>query len=259
MVPASFEASCLLSRPRAISVNATAVASTARPNGVQLKKLSCVRPCSRNMPSIIMLGDDAIRVIIPLTSAATDNGISIRLLFMPVFLATARTTGINMATIAEELINAPIPPASVMMSTIKRVSLPPPNFITASPRRCATPVFTSASPTTKIAAIRITTGSPNPASASCGVSTRLSMSASTTTIATISARGRPQAKSTMAPASMPKTISIGPVMAARPSPKRRVPPPGSACRDCKLARPAQRRASYLTRLRWNCCQTRIGR
>ena len=32
--------------------------------------------------------------------------------------------------------NAPMLPASVMMSTIKRVSLPPPNFITASPRRC---------------------------------------------------------------------------------------------------------------------------
>src|SRR6516225_1262173 len=152
----------------------------------------------------------------PLISAASDNGMSMRLLFKPVFLATFRTKGMNMATIAEELINAPMPPASVMMSTIKRVSLPPPNFITASPRRCTTPEFTSASPTIKIAAIRITTGSPKPASASCGVSTRVNMSANTTRMATMSTRGRPQANSTTAPASMPKTISICSVMAARP-------------------------------------------
>jgi hypothetical protein len=73
-----------------------------------------------------MFGEDAMSVIIPLLSAATDNGMSMHLLFKPVFLATVRTRGINMATIAEGLINAPMPPASVMMSTIKRVSLPPP-------------------------------------------------------------------------------------------------------------------------------------
>ena len=44
------------------------------PNGVQLKKSSGARPCPRNSLSIIMLGEDAIRVVIPLISAATDNG-----------------------------------------------------------------------------------------------------------------------------------------------------------------------------------------
>ena len=34
----------------------------------------------------------------------------------------------NMATIAEELINAPIPPASNIMRTISRASLRPPRF-----------------------------------------------------------------------------------------------------------------------------------
>ena len=57
----------------------------------------------RNSLSIIMLGEDAIRVIIPLISAAT-NGMSMRLLFKPVFLATVRTKGMNVATIAEELV-----------------------------------------------------------------------------------------------------------------------------------------------------------
>ena len=45
----------------------------------------------------------------------------------------------------------------------------------------------------------------------------------------MTARGRrPQAKSTTAPASMPKTVNIGPVMAACPSPKRGHPS-GSPC------------------------------
>jgi hypothetical protein len=43
------------------------------------------------------------------------------------------------------------------------------------------------------------------------------MSDSTTRIATMSTRGRPQANSAMAPASMPKTVNIGP---ACPSAKR---------------------------------------
>ena len=201
-------------------MKAMLAASTASPNGVQLKKPSGGMPLARKVLSMIMLGEDAISVIIPLISAATDSGMSMRLRFSPVLLAIVRTTGMNMATIAEELINAPIAPASTMMSTINRVSLPAPAFSTASPRRCATPVFTSASPTMKIAAIRITTGSPKPASDSCGVSTRLNISASTTRIATISTRGRPQANSPTAPASMPKTISIWSVMAVRHRPRR---------------------------------------
>ena len=45
-------------------------------------------------------------------------------------------------------------------------------FMTASPRRYATPVFIRPSPTIDTAAIRITTGWPKPATASCIVSTR---------------------------------------------------------------------------------------
>ena len=157
---------------------------------------------------MIMLGDDAISVIIPLISAATDSGMSMRLLFNPAFLAIVRTTGMSMATIAEELMKAPTPPASNMMSTTRRVSLPPPSFITPSPRRCATPVFTKPSPTIKIAAIRITAGLPKPANASSGVSTWLNINASTTRMATMSTRIRPQANSAMAPTSTPNTMRI---------------------------------------------------
>jgi len=82
-----------------------------------------------------MLGDDAIRVIMPLINAAIDSGISIRLRFSPILLAIPRTTGMNMATIADELMNAPMLPASTMTSATRRASLLPPTFITASPRR----------------------------------------------------------------------------------------------------------------------------
>ena len=208
LAPASSATVCLLSIRRATSMKAMPAANTARPNGVKLKKPSEARPRDFRASSMIMLGDDAISVIIPLISAATDSGMSMRLLFNAAFLAIVRTTGMSMATIAEELMKAPTPPASNMMSTTRRVSLPPPSFITPSPRRCATPVFTKPSPTIKIAAIRITAGLPKPANASSGVSTWLSINASTTRMATMSTRIRPQANSAMAPTNTPNTMRI---------------------------------------------------
>ena len=65
-------------------MKAMLAASTASPNGVQLKKLSGGMPLARKVLSMIMLGEDAISVIIPLISAATDSGMSIRLRFSPV-------------------------------------------------------------------------------------------------------------------------------------------------------------------------------
>src|SRR6516165_4605285 len=108
LTPASSAAVCLLSilRPT-ITIKAMAVASTAAPKGVQLKKPNGARPRARRVSSTIMFGDDAIRVIMPLISAATESGISIRFRLRPILLAIANTTGMNMATIAEELMNAP--------------------------------------------------------------------------------------------------------------------------------------------------------
>ena len=208
LAPASSATVCLLSIRRATSMKAMPAANTARPNGVKLKKPSAARPRDFRASSMIMLGDDAISVIIPLISAATDSGMSMRLLFNPAFLEIVRTTGMSMATIAEELMKAPTPPASNMMSTTRRVSLPPPSFITPSPRRCATPVFTKPSPTIKMAAIRITAGLPKPANASSGVSTWLNINASITRMATMSTRICPQANSAMAPTSTPNTMRI---------------------------------------------------
>ena len=149
----------------------------------------------------------------PLISVAIESGISIRFGLSPTLLAIVRTTGINIATIADELINAPMVPASIMTNVTRRASLLPPAFMTASPRRYATPVAIKPSPTIDTAAIRITTGWPKPATASWIVSTPLKFSARTTRIATTSGRIRPDANSTTAPARIPKTISMCAVMA----------------------------------------------
>jgi hypothetical protein len=160
------------------------------------------------MFSMMMLGEDAIAVIMPLIITATHSGLSMRLRFNPVLVEIVKTTGMSMATIAEEFSTDPITPASSMMSATSRVSLPPPARTTSSPRRCVTPVFTNPALTMKMAASRITTGEPKPDSASVGVSTLLVMSAATTSSPTMSARGRPQANSATATASTAKTIHI---------------------------------------------------
>ena len=117
---------------------------------------------------MMMLGEDAISVIMPLIITATQSGMSRRLRFIPVLLVIRKTTGISMAASAAELRTEPTMPARSMISVTSRVSLPRPALTTASPRRCATPVFTSPSLTMKMAAIKITTGEPKPASASLG-------------------------------------------------------------------------------------------
>src|SRR5262249_17936708 len=131
-----------------------------------------------------------------------------------VWWGTARTTGMTVATIAEELMKARTVPPSPMTSATSRASLLPPAFITASPRRCATPVAIRPSPTTDTAAIRTTTDWPKPASASWIVSTPVILRARTTRTATTSGRTRPDANSTTAPARTPNTISIWFVMAS---------------------------------------------
>jgi len=73
------------------------------------------------------LGDDAINVIIPLIITARHSGIRSRFLFNPVLAEIDNTTGISMATMAEELRTDPIPPAISMISAISRVSLLPPS------------------------------------------------------------------------------------------------------------------------------------
>jgi len=66
------------------------------------------------------LGDDALKVIVPVISAAIESGISIRFGFSPVLFAIASTTGMSIATIAEELMNAPMVPARPQEELINR-------------------------------------------------------------------------------------------------------------------------------------------
>ena len=73
-------------------MNAIAAANTARPNGVQLKKSSGAKPRPRNVLSMIILGE-IDQGHHPADEAATDNGMSMRLLFRLVFLANGQNEG----------------------------------------------------------------------------------------------------------------------------------------------------------------------
>lgn len=84
-------------------------ASTERPRGVTLKKLNDGSPRSLRRLTTIMLGRDEISVIMPPIVAATASGMSMRLRFKLVQPVIVRTTGMNIAVTAVELINAVSP------------------------------------------------------------------------------------------------------------------------------------------------------
>ena len=158
------------------------------------------------------LGAVAISVIIPLIRAAEDNGIIRRERAMPVFAAMVKAIGMKIATIPVELMNAPVRPTVSMSRVTRRVSLVPPTRINHSPTANATPVVTSASPTTKSPAIMITTDFENPARASGTLTISPSMRASRTRSATTSRRTRPLANRTTATPRTPNTNAISPVI-----------------------------------------------
>src|SRR5215472_11872581 len=81
------------------------------------------------------------------------------------------------------------------------------------------------------AAIKVTTGWPKPATASCIVSTPLKLSAKTTRIATTSGRTRPDANRPTAAASTPKTVSMSPVIAYPGSKNPTGPSPDSRAKQ----------------------------
>ena len=133
------------------------------------------------------------------------SGIISRLAGMRALRAIRRTMGMKMATTPVELMNEPMPATTIISSTISRASLRPALLTSQSPSICATPVRTSASPTTKSAAMRMMLGSAKPANACSTVMTPESGSATIIINATASIRGRPIANMTMAEISRART------------------------------------------------------
>ena len=175
--------------------------STGSPNGVKLKKRNPSMPCRASSAFTTRFGAVATSVIMPLMSAATLSGIMSRLGGVPVVLQMRRTTGMNIATTAVELIKEPRPPTTSMSRTTRRVSLDPADAFSQSPSRLATPVRTRPSPMTNSAAIRTMFESANPARASFMVMMPVNGITAIMINATASIRGRPTMNIAIAAAS----------------------------------------------------------
>lgn len=184
---------------------ATAIGvSSKKPNGAKLRSVRAALTTR--------LGAVAIRVIRPLIRAATDSGIISRARGMPVLATRPRTTGMNMATIPVELMNAPTAATTTISSVIRRVSLPLPKLASRVPRAAATPVATSASPTMKRPPIISTEVSAKPAMASLLVTISLTARARRTPSATASGRIRSLANATTAAARMATAVQASGVI-----------------------------------------------
>ena len=96
----------------------------ATPIGVSSKKPKGSSPRPVRAALTTRFGAVAISVISPLISAATESGIISVDRLMPVLATRPRTTGMNMATMPVELMNAPTAPTTTISSTMSRVSLP---------------------------------------------------------------------------------------------------------------------------------------
>ena len=99
--------------------------------------------------------------------------------------AITTTTGTSAATAPLTLISAVSSATSAIVRTISRDRLSPADAISFWPAHAVTPVASSASLTTNSEAMKITVGSPKPASACCRSSTPVAHSASATPIAVI--------------------------------------------------------------------------
>ena len=110
--------------------------------------------------------------------------------------ATITAMGSSAATVPFSPISAVRPALSNMVNTRRRRELPPDFSTSIRPSHVVTPVASRPSLTTKRAAIRITAGSPKPASDSSKVSTPLKKSASAAPTATSSTGKRFHTNST---------------------------------------------------------------
>ena len=148
----------------------------------------------------------AIKVSIPLMSAATLRGIMSRLGEIAAWRAIRSTAGKKSATTPVELINEPAAATISINDAMSRVSFLPDRRTTKSPIRWAIPVRTSPSPMTKRAPIKTMLGSLKPARASDMVMTPVSGKIVIIMTATASMRGRLTANMTVVAASSKRTM-----------------------------------------------------
>ena len=126
--------------------------------------------------------------------------------------ATTITTGSMAATAPFMPINPLKMAAMIMIATRRQVSFLPVRRIRTCPAHAPTPATSSPVPIASRAAIRMTTGSPKPASTSCAVNMPVKYRASDAQTATIAAGMGFQTKSTMAAPMIASVMTISVVI-----------------------------------------------
>jgi hypothetical protein len=158
------------------------------PTGVKVNRWKGSRPMDWRWLLTTMLGGVPMRVSIPPRREATETGMRSLEGEISRAHASPMTTGTMTATVPVELMKADRVATRIMMMTMRRTWLSPASLAGRRPMAWATPVWKRPSPTTKRAAIMMTTGSAKPASASTGVRMPVTVRARRARTATTSRR-----------------------------------------------------------------------
>ena len=145
-----------------IAMVPTSSGSPTRPNS---KKVNGRAPASAAASLTMMFTGVPVRASIEPAWAENASGISIWLGASPTRIATTTTTGTSAATAPFTLIRAVRAATSRQTTTSSGVRFSPPRLITCWPAHAVTPVESSDSETMNRVAMKITVGSPKPASA----------------------------------------------------------------------------------------------
>jgi hypothetical protein len=164
-----------------------------------------------------MFGGVPMRVSMPPSSDEKDRGMSRRAGLIPTRRAMATTTGMRMATVPVELMKLELTALAAMMTAMRRRSVEPPSRVSCSPSQAVTPEPCRPAPTTNSPAISRTTELENPARASFGVSTPVSINDAKAIRLTRSSGRRSLTKSTTVAVRMTRTMTAGEIMSGTSS------------------------------------------
>ena len=166
------------------------------PTSANSKKPNAPTPASSAYPETITLTGEPVSASSEPACAPKASGIRSWDGDMRRRTAITATTGSSAATAPLTLISAVSTATSSIIRTISRVRLSPARAISSCPAQAVTPVESSPSLTTNSDAMKITVGSPKPASACSRSRTPVAQSESATPSATTATGSRSQTKTT---------------------------------------------------------------
>lgn len=198
--------------------------TSGRPTIANSKKAKPAPPASRLASETMTLTGLPLKVSNAPALAAYASGIRLREGDSSSRRLSATATGSNAATAPFGLINALTPALRASTIVMSRVRDLPCLLVRAWPTHAVTPVASSPSLTTNRVAMKITTGSPNPASTVSASSTPVTYSAIAVRIATTPTESRFQTNNATDPATINNVRLASVISGARGiSPRRRRP------------------------------------